>query len=81
MTADGNWDLVVTTPLGSGAAFISRLRQCATRQPDADTNSIEIFDGVIDGAALSWKVSITDPMPMIFSEFSGAIEGNRLSAQ
>ena len=45
----------------------------------ADGNSIEIFDGVIDGAALSWKVSITGPMPMTTLEFGGAIEGNRLS--
>ena len=80
MTADGNWDLVVTTPLGERRGLLS-LRSDGNAlhgSQMADGNSIEIFDGVIDGAALSWKVSITDPMPMTL-EFSGAIEGNRLS--
>ena len=66
MTADGNWDLVVTTPLGERRGLLSlRSEGNALRGSQmADENSIEIFDGVIDGAALSWKVSITDPMPM-----------------
>ena len=66
MTADGNWDLVVTTPLGERRGLLSlRSEGNALRGSQmADENSIEIFDGVIDGAALSWKVSITDPIPM-----------------
>jgi hypothetical protein len=44
----------------------------------ADGNSAEIFDGVVDGASLSWKLSITDPMPLKL-KFSGSIEGDYLS--
>lgn len=70
----------MTTPLGERRGLLSlRSDDNALHGSQmADGNSIEIFDGVIDGAALSWKVSITGPMPIIL-EFGGAIEGNRLS--
>ena len=44
----------------------------------ADGNSIDIFDGTVDGNAVSWKVSIIDPMPMTL-EFNGTIDGDKLS--
>jgi hypothetical protein len=44
----------------------------------ADGNSVEIFDGTVDGNAISWKVSITDPMPMTL-EFNGTINGDQVS--
>jgi hypothetical protein len=46
----------------------------------ADGNSTEIFDGVVDVTALSWKVSITDPMPLTL-KFSGLIKETTLVAQ
>jgi hypothetical protein len=45
----------------------------------ADGNSTEIFDGIANGAAISWKVSITDPMPMTL-EFNGTINGDEVAA-
>jgi hypothetical protein len=66
MTADGNWSLVVVTPLGGRRGTLS-LKTEGTKlkgsQP-ADGNSAEIFDGSVNGDAISWKVSITDPTPM-----------------
>ena len=44
----------------------------------ADGNSVEIFDGMVNGNDVSWKVSITEPMPMTL-EFNGAINGDELS--
>ena len=44
----------------------------------ADGNSTDIFDGTVNGNDLSWKVSITDPMPMTL-EFTGTINGNEIS--
>ena len=83
MTADGNWDLVVTTPLGERRGLLSlRSEGNALRGSQmADGNSIEIFDGVIDGAALSWKVSITDPMPMTFSNLAARSKETGSAAQ
>ena len=41
-------------------------------------NSADIFDGTVNGNDLSWKVSITDPMPMTL-EFTGTINGDAIS--
>ncbi|HML08524.1 MAG TPA: hypothetical protein VK430_10415 [Xanthobacteraceae bacterium] len=79
MTADGNWNLVVSTPMGERQATLSARTEGSTLKGSqmADGNSAEIFDGVVDGNKVSWKVSITDPMPMTL-EFSGTIDGNEL---
>ena len=44
----------------------------------AEGNSAQIFDGTVNGNAIAWKVSITDPMPMTL-EFNGTIDGDKLS--
>jgi hypothetical protein len=79
MTADGDWDLVVTTPLGERRGILSLRTEgkILHGRQAADGNSTEIFDGVVDGASLSWKLSITDPMPLTL-QFSGSIDGDRL---
>ncbi len=80
MKADGDWDLMVTTPLGERRGVLSLRTEgntlCGSQM--ADGNSTEIFDGVVDGTALSWKLFITDPMPLTL-EFSGSIDGDELS--
>ncbi len=57
MTADGDWDLVVMTPLGERRGVLSLRTEASTlrRRPAADENSIQIFDGSADGASLAWK--------------------------
>ena len=44
----------------------------------ADGNSTEIFDGTVNGNEISWKVSITDPMPTTL-EFNGTIKGDEVT--
>jgi hypothetical protein len=80
MTADGNWSLVVVTPMGERQATLSVKTDGGALKGSqtADGNSAEIFDGTVDGNAVAWKVSITDPMPMTL-EFSGKIDGDKLS--
>jgi hypothetical protein len=80
MTADGDWDLVVTTPLGERRGVLSLRTEGNTLYGSqmSDGNSTEIFDGVVDGTALSWKLSITDPVPLTL-KFSGSIDGDQLS--
>ena len=39
---------------------------------------LKIFAGTVNGDQLSWKVSITDPMPMTL-EFNGTVDGDGLS--
>ena len=80
MTADGNWTLVVSTPMGERWATLSARTEgnALKGSQTADGNSVEIFDGNVDGNQVSWKVSITEPMPMTL-EFSGSINGGELS--
>ncbi len=80
MTADGNWNLVVSTPMGDRRATLSaRTEGTALKGSQmAEGNSVEIFDGTVSGNDVCWKVSITDPMPMTL-EFSGTINGDELS--
>jgi hypothetical protein len=80
MTADGNWSLVVVTPLGERRGTLSLKTEgtTLTGSQSADGNSVEIFDGSVTGDAISWKVSITDPMPMTL-EFTGTIDGDEVT--
>jgi hypothetical protein len=80
MMVDGDWDIVVSTPLGERRGVLSLKADGATLhgRQFGDGNSIEIFDGAADGASLSWKLSITDPMPMTL-KFAGTVEGNQLN--
>ena len=79
MTADGNWNLVVSTPMGERRATLSATTDGSTLKGSqiADGNSVEIFDGMVNGNELSWKVSITEPMPMTL-EFNGTVNGDEL---
>jgi len=79
MSADGNWSLVIATPMGERRTTLAVKTDggTLTGSQTADGNSVEIFDGVVDGNAISWKVAITDPMPMTL-EFSGTIDGDKL---
>jgi len=80
MSADGNWNLVVATPMGDRQATLSVKTDGGALKGSqaADGNSTDIFDGTVNGNEVSWKVSISDPMPMTL-EFTGTVEGNALS--
>ena len=80
MSADGNWNLVVVTPMGDRQATLSVKTEGGVLKGSqgADGNSTDIFDGTVNGNDWSWKLSITDPMPMTL-EFTGTINGDELS--
>jgi len=80
MTAGGNWNLVVATPMGERRATLSLKADggALTGSQMADGNTAEIFDGTVNGNQLSWKVSISDPMPLTL-EFNGAVDGDEVS--
>jgi hypothetical protein len=80
MSADGNWNLVISTPLGERQAALSVKVEGTVLKGNqaADGDSAEIFDGRVNGDAVSWKVSITNPMPMTL-EFSGKVQDDSIS--
>jgi len=82
MAADGNWNLTMTTPMGERQATLSLKTSGSTltRTQGADGNPGEIFDGTVNGDDLSWKVSITNPMPLTL-EFTGKVSGDTISGE
>ena len=80
MTVDGNWQLVVSTPMGERRAALSLKTDgdTLTGTQMADGKTAEIFDATVNGNELSWKVSISDLMPLTL-QFNGAVDGDELT--
>ena len=82
MAVDGNWNLTMTTPMGERQATLTLQSSGSTLTgtQGADGNSGEIFDGTVNGNNVSWKVSITNPMPLTL-EFTGTVSGDSMSGE
>jgi hypothetical protein len=80
MAVDGNWTLTMNTPMGERTASLSLKSSggTLTGTQAAEGNSAEIFDGAVNGDDVSWKVSITSPMPLTL-EFTGKVAGESIS--
>jgi len=79
MAADGNWNIVVSTPMGERHATLSVKTEGGALKGSqtADGNSTQIFEGTVNGDDVAWKVSITDPMEMTL-EFAGKVTGDNI---
>ena len=83
MSADGNWNIVMTTPMGERIAALTLKSAGGTltgTQSAADGNSGEIFDGTVSGDDVAWKISITSPMPLTLA-FTGKVAGDSISGE
>ena len=82
MAVDGTWNLTMSTPMGERNATLSLKSSggTLTGTQGADGNSTEIFDGTVNGDDVTWKVSITNPMPLTL-DFTGKVAGNSISGE
>jgi hypothetical protein len=82
MAVDGNWNLVMSTPMGERDATLSLKSSGGALMgtQGAEGNSTEIFDGTVDGDDVAWKVSITNPMPLTLA-FTGTVSGDAISGE
>jgi hypothetical protein len=82
MAVDGNWNIVMSTPMGERKATLtlSSAGGTLTGTQGADGNSGEIFDGTVSGDDVAWKISITNPMPLTLA-FSGKVAGDSMSGE
>jgi hypothetical protein len=80
MSADGTWNLTLQTPMGErrSTLTLSTAGGTLTGTQEAEGNTTEISEGSASGDSLSWKVSITNPMPLTLT-FNGTVSGNTLS--
>ena len=82
MAVDGNWNITMSTPMGDRQTTLS-LKSAGgelTGTQAAEGSSAEIFEGKASGNELSWKVSITNPMPLTL-EFTGKVSGDSISGE
>jgi intracellular septation protein len=82
MAVDGNWNIVMSTPMGDRNATLT-LKNAGgtlTGTQGAEGNSTEIFDGSANGDDVAWKVSITNPMPLTLA-FTGKVSGDAISGE
>jgi hypothetical protein len=80
MAADGTWNLTMQTPMGERTSklTLSTAGGSLTGQQEAEGNTTDIAEGTCNGNEVSWKVSITNPMPLTLT-FSGTVDGNSLN--
>ena len=80
MAVDGTWKLVVNTPMGAqeSTLVISSSGSALTGTQSAGSGEGRpIEEGTVDGNDITWKASISKPMPMTL-EFSGTIDGDKI---
>ena len=80
MSADGKWTTTMNTPMGAqnGEMDLSTDGASLTGTLTASGNAVEISDGQVDGNNLTWKASVTQPMPITL-EFSAVVDGDSIS--
>ncbi|MET0182955.1 MAG: hypothetical protein ABW199_08735 [Caulobacterales bacterium] len=79
MSADGKWNVTLNTPLGQQNAEITIKSEGAnfTGSAQLQGNTQDIA-GSVDGDTLTWKVSITQPMPLTL-DFTAKIAGDDMA--
>jgi hypothetical protein len=82
MAADGTWKIAIETPMGTrNTTLVFKTEGGALKGTQSEgSNSTEIADGKVDGDKLSWKVSISNPMPMDL-DFSAQVSGDKITGQ
>lgn len=80
MSVDGNWSIVVKSPMGDQPSTLSLKADggALTGTQSAQGQSQPIANGKVDGMTVSWSNSITTPMPMTL-EFTGTVDGDTLN--
>lgn len=79
MSADGNWNVTINTPMGAQtlAVNITTAGGSFTGAASGQMGTQEI-SGKVDGDTLTWSTNITNPMPMQL-DFQAKVEGDSMS--
>ncbi len=80
MAIDGDWNIVVNSPMGKQETKLSVTSSGSelTGTASAQGQSQAIANGKIDGDAVSWSATVTSPFPMTL-EFTGTLAGDSMS--
>jgi hypothetical protein len=80
MSADGNWNLLLKTPMGDRKATLSLTSSgdTLTGKQGGDQGSTDIFEGKVAGNDVSWKISIQQPFALTLT-FKGKVDGDKIA--
>ena len=80
MSADGNWNLLLKTPMGDRKATLSLKASgdTLTGKQGGDQGSTDIFEGKVAGNDVSWKISIQQPFALTLT-FKGKVDGDKIA--
>ncbi len=80
MSADGNWNITTTSPMGSQQGTLSLATEggTLTGKMSGPQGDIDIQDGTVDGDNLTWKAEVTQPMAITL-EVEAAVDGDSIS--
>ncbi|PTR07713.1 MULTISPECIES: hypothetical protein [unclassified Novosphingobium] len=81
MSVAGTWNIIVNSPMGpmkSVTTFTVSGDSLTGTATDADGAPHPIQDGKITGDKVSWKIDITNPMPLSLT-FDGTVAETSLS--
>lgn len=80
MSIDGNWSIIVKSPMGDQPSTLALKAEGATLtgMQSAQGDTAPIADGTVNGDAVTWSNTVTSPFPMKL-EFTGTVSGDTLS--
>jgi len=67
-TIDGNWQVVIESPMGKQPLFVDLKadgdKLAGTARANGQTIDPDIIDGAINGDVVTWKVKVRKPVPL-----------------
>ena len=79
MSADGNWKITISTPMGPQEMTVAIATQGDTFTGKAQSPMGDMdFNGKVAGDNLTWSADITKPMPLSL-EFDAKVDGDKMT--
>jgi hypothetical protein len=80
MAMDGDWKLVLETPMGPQEAELTVTTTSDTTFEGvmSGASGQQTFTGAIEGETLAWQTDITSPMPLTL-EFNVTVDGDAMN--
>ena len=81
MGFDGTWKVNAQTPMGPQESILQFAEDGSTLTGTVSTNgeTVDIYDGAVDGDSATWKADVTAPMQLTIV-FTGELDGDEITA-